>query len=187
MGSVLLAARIHGDYERVVGFELPGPLLERASTAVARFGKEIRQYLSTESIQDIEVKAGGFLQHDWSDADVAFVNASCFDEDLLNDLALKCAGLKEGALVVTLGEPLASQGHLELVLQRAVQSTAGPIQAFVHRRVAADVGGGGAAAGAAAAATAAGAASKARASTLSASGVSIRRRAVRRAAWCASS
>lgn len=119
-----------------MGFELPGPLLDRASAVAARFTKEIRQYLSTESIQDVDVRAGGFLQHDWSDADVAFANTSCFDEELLEDLAVKCAQLKEGALVVTLGEQLAVQRHLELVLQRPVLSTAGPIQAYVHRVVA---------------------------------------------------
>lgn len=102
---------------------------------VARFAEDIRQYLSTESTQDVEVKAGSFLQHDWSDADVVVANASCFDEELLGDLAAKCAMLKEGALVVTLGEQIVGHGHLALVLQRALLSTAGPIQAFVHRRI----------------------------------------------------
>ena len=86
------------------------------------------------------MKAGGFLQHDWSDADVAFANASCFDEELLGDLAAKCALLKEGALVVTLGEQLVGQDHLELVLQRALvlstaRASSGATLAFVHRRI----------------------------------------------------
>ena len=107
---------------------------------VARFAEDIRQYLSTESTQDVEVKAGSFLQHDWSDADVVVANASCFDEELLGDLAAKCAMLKEGALVVTLGEQLVGQDHLELVLQRALvlstaRASSGAALAFVHRRI----------------------------------------------------
>ena len=42
---------------------------------------------------------------EWSDADVVFINSTCFEDSLLEKLAAKASDLKPGSFVFTVTKP----------------------------------------------------------------------------------
>jgi len=96
LGKVLCAAHLLVDFKECVGIELIEAMAEKGQDLCAEFEGKARRHEGT-----LEMKAGDFLQHDWSNADVVFANASMFPKDLLKAIAKNMdAELKTGARVI---------------------------------------------------------------------------------------
>jgi hypothetical protein len=54
------------------------------------------------------LKCASFLSTDWSDGDVVFANSTCFEDDLVANLAEQAERLKPGALFITFTKALGS-------------------------------------------------------------------------------
>lgn len=86
--------------------------LEQTSLSVAKkFSKSISPLL--KSPPSIQLAHGSFLAEphcsSWLDADLIFANSTCFPDELIADIAAKCALLKVGARVITFTTSLRSE------------------------------------------------------------------------------
>ncbi len=59
----------------------------------------------------ISFQRASFLDVDWSDGDVIFINSTCFDETLLSDIARLGLALKDGTYIITLTKRLKSAAY----------------------------------------------------------------------------
>lgn len=77
-------------------------------------------------------EAGAF---DWSGADLVFLCSTCFDDALMQKLALAAARLRLGAVVVTLTKPLPLACFEVLHSGKCVMGWGGRTTFFIQRRI----------------------------------------------------
>ena len=108
----LLAAASLFPFAKLVGIEILEGLHNAAVEVCAHYDRSVRPtFDSTDprSTQEIEVVCGSFLELDWPlDADVVFANSTCFDEQLMDDIATQGQALRDGVIVITLTKQLNS-------------------------------------------------------------------------------
>lgn len=96
LGKVLAAAHLLCDFEECVGIELIERMATTGQGLLADFNAQCRTHEGTA-----ELRAGDFLEADWSPYDVVFANASLFPKDLLGAIATKLdAELKTGSRII---------------------------------------------------------------------------------------
>merc|ERR1712146_447349 len=87
--------------------------------------------------QRIEFENKNFMHANWKDADVVFVSATAFNDELMASISKKCELLKPGARVITLTRQLVqsdAQAFREINRQHC-HCSFGPATAFVYLRV----------------------------------------------------
>eukprot|EP01041_Mallomonas_annulata_P000761 gene761-1448_t len=80
-GKAVFAARLTQDFARCVGVELLQGLHKQGRAVLER------QYLCSGQSQQVALFEGSLLEFDWVDGDVVFANSTCFDDDLMADMA----------------------------------------------------------------------------------------------------
>jgi len=132
--TLLLAALISG-FGRVVGVELLEELHTMAQAAVARFDRDHREQLvSPQRDVRIELRLGDLREVDLGDADVVYVHCTCFQTDLMRDLARQVeATLRPGAYVLTTTKMI-SAPSLDFVKAMSAEMDWGPTSMFISRR-----------------------------------------------------
>lgn len=53
-------------------------------------------------LPEISLVNGDFLEVDWDEADIIFVNSTCFENSLMNCIAVKASLCKKGTIMITL-------------------------------------------------------------------------------------
>jgi len=113
-GRGVLAAAALFPFSKLIGIEVLEGLHTVAAEIGAHYERVIRPCFDPltdpRASQDLEFVCGSFLEFDWAagaGADVVFANSTCFDEALMDEIAAQgAAGLREGALVITLTKQL---------------------------------------------------------------------------------
>eukprot|EP00743_Colponemidia_sp_Colp-15_P007644 GILK01008270.1.p1 GENE.GILK01008270.1~~GILK01008270.1.p1 ORF type:complete len:212 (-),score=19.88 GILK01008270.1:53-688(-) len=98
--------------------------------------KSFRTWLSENNIsaaENISFEKGDFLQVDWSDTDILYLAATCFEADVLGGIVEKMPYLKSGARIISIDKPLQSDC---LTLTRDVDGDMGwgDCHIFYYRR-----------------------------------------------------
>jgi Histone methylation protein DOT1 len=104
VGKSVIAAVLLHNFNSCTGIEiLPG--LTRVSKEVLTDWKTIRLRCSDKK-QECAVKflCGDLTQIDWSDADIAFAYATCFDDALMSKLSLKAERLSPGSYFISVSK-----------------------------------------------------------------------------------
>jgi len=70
--------------------------------------------VTVPSTFQLETVHANMIKADWSDADVIFINSTCFSKPLMEKIAAKAASLAPGSCVVTLTQHIVSQ-YFDLV------------------------------------------------------------------------
>ncbi|CAN0412747.1 unnamed protein product [Ectocarpus sp. 12 AP-2014] len=136
---VFAAAAVH-PWHRCIGMEILGDLHGICLKALERWEGGLRHKVTVGETKggtaEIEFVCGDFTVLDWSDGDVVFANSTCFGDDLMKELAQGAAALKEGAIVVTMTDPVPSPAFE--VLEETVMNQAGrcATTCYIQRRVA---------------------------------------------------
>ena len=86
--------RLLCDFEICCGVEILESLHYAADSVVRSFKLKFLHLLDTNSPQEVRLKCGSFLSTDWSDGDVVFANSTCFEDDLVANLAEQAERLK---------------------------------------------------------------------------------------------
>jgi hypothetical protein len=81
----------------------------------------------------LEFKLGSFLDADISDADIVFMNSTCFQDDLMEALDIKLEELQPHAQVICLSKPLKSPAFHQYK-NKLYDFSWGQATAFFHRR-----------------------------------------------------
>ena len=108
--------------KRCTAVELLPPFVRRAKRVVQRCG-----------LDNVNIVEANLLDVCWSNADVIYLTATAFDEDMMAALAVKCDELKPGAKVISLTQ-VPDSVVLEVVDQRFCQFAWGMATVFWCRK-----------------------------------------------------
>ncbi|CAM9319289.1 unnamed protein product, partial [Hapterophycus canaliculatus] len=139
-GKPVFAAAAMHSWSRCIGMEILSDLHGICLKALKRWEGGLKNEVTVGDVQEemaeIEFVCGDFTVLDWSDGDVVFANSTCFGDDLMKKLAQGAAALKEGAVVVTMTDPVPSPAFE--VLEETVMGQAGrcATTCYIQRRIA---------------------------------------------------
>ncbi len=134
-GKAVLLASLLGDFSKLRGIEVIKDLHNAAVDSLAFYKNNITlQLLPKKHQQDIDFIHDDFANSDWSDANILFMNATCFSYELSPALIKKLEALKKGTRVLTNTLPIPS---FEYVVERLgnFSFTWGKEQAFLHTKL----------------------------------------------------
>ncbi|MBI2444574.1 MAG: hypothetical protein HYV42_05045 [Candidatus Magasanikbacteria bacterium] len=101
-GKAVILAALLGNFRRLVGIELIPELYQTAAAVREKFNQRLRPALPQSYPEpDINFRSGDIFTEDWSEADVIFVQATCFSENLLTQLTERCQQLKPGSRIIS--------------------------------------------------------------------------------------
>ena len=116
MGKACFAACLLHEFDTIKGYELLKPLHRCANELIERWQEEIMDEAPPEAAltkfhrkAEIEFANVDFTTENWAeDADLVFVSSTCFDDDLMANIAEQCEQMKGGSFVITLTKKLPS-------------------------------------------------------------------------------
>jgi hypothetical protein len=134
-GRPVFAAALCHPFDFCVGYEILEGLSNLATNLKTHWDEEVKntapKYAQTT---EIELHHGDFLEMQWSDADVVFINSTCYDDELLAKLEPMLDDLQKGAFVVTTTKPLKS--YLWQMIERSKFDEAwGSATVFIHTKI----------------------------------------------------
>jgi len=133
-GKALLLAHMLFDFKKCVGIELLDALYATSAEMVKRYERDIRKKI-IDAVDNREVKVihGDFLKQDISDADIVFMNSTCFQEDLMALLEEKLESVHANAHIISLSKPLKSPAYHQYK-HKLYDFSWGQATAFYHRK-----------------------------------------------------
>lgn len=135
-GKAVILAHLLFDFSDAIGIEFVDSLYDASLKVKQRYESEIKpsleQYVGDKQINFI---LGDFLNQDLSNADVIFMNSTCFQDDLMDALDNKLhTNLKPGAQVISLSKSLKSPSF-EMWKRRMAEFSWGEATVFFHRKI----------------------------------------------------
>ena len=136
--KAVMVARLLHDFECCVGIEILSSLHCAASAVVDKFNEHyvellashgrvsppfsravspfvsretdsrLRDVQASRQSQEVSVVHDSFLEQDWSDGDVVFANSTCFEDELMEQMASQAERMRPGAYFITFTKGLGS-------------------------------------------------------------------------------
>eukprot|EP01039_Chlorochromonas_danica_P003895 gene3894-4256_t len=142
--AIVTTALAFGDVlSRIYGIELLHPLFEESVKRIQCYRNIISEegnanLFSKHQLCQIDAVEGDFLtsdrdEYDWTQADMVFVNSTCFDGNLMKRIAERAEKMHHGARIVTLTYSLPST-NFEVIWKEDVCMSWGLATAFLHVR-----------------------------------------------------
>mmetsp|Transcript_24211 Transcript_24211/g.36297 ORF Transcript_24211/g.36297 Transcript_24211/m.36297 type:complete len:318 (-) Transcript_24211:97-1050(-) len=131
-GRGVIAAALVGSFNRVCGIETVGPLHDAAVSVQKEYESHVIPDLKL-SQHEVAFVHGNLLRADWSDADVIFINSTCFSVKLMENIAKQAVSLRPGACIVTLTRPIVSP-YFDLLESKKYLMSWGDATAHIHIR-----------------------------------------------------
>lgn len=133
-GKAVFLAHLLYDFSHCKGIELVEPLYEASHQVSKMYESEIRPTI-LDKVDDRKVTLiqGNFLEQDISDADVIFMNSTCFQDDLMEALEVKLECVHANAHIISLSKPLRSPSFHQYK-HKMYDFSWGQATAFYHRK-----------------------------------------------------
>jgi len=134
VGKPVIAAAILHSFDACIGIELLEGLHNLSLELLFAYNSKGKakgldtqcQFLRGDFL-DINVK-------DWRDADVVFVNSTCFDEQLMDKISRSCFRLKKGAFIVTISRRLPTT-EVVVLEHELCQMSWGEATVFIQQKI----------------------------------------------------
>ena len=133
-GRPVFAAALLHRFDKCIGIEILENLYNLTTGIKLHWDDNVKT-TAPEDVQatEFEFHHADALELDWKDADVVFINSTCFDDELLNKLSDMCSDLKKGAMVITTTKPLPCK-YLQCAKQVVMDEAWGSATTFLHRK-----------------------------------------------------
>jgi len=136
--GVFLAALLH-NFKRCSGIEILHSLYSASTEVLKKYQNEFAPKgpdgkSPAKDAVEVTLSHSDFRLKDFSDADLIFANSTCFDEQLMNDLARCCENLRAGAVVITLTKGLNSQ-HFQVLESKQYPMSWGMATAITQKKI----------------------------------------------------
>lgn len=131
-GRPLILASLFFPFRKLYGVEILKELCDESKKVLVRY-EELKLRWNIATVQHIEFIRADFLTYDFFDADVVFINSTCFYEELFTQLELKCHRLKKGARVITLTHPFQSP-FFTLLKQEVYKMSWGDVLVYFYEK-----------------------------------------------------
>lgn len=137
---VFAAVALHA-FKKAVGIEILEGLFHTSQEIAIKWEAEAKpalRGLNSGVDTEVEFLCGDFTDistgRDWTDGDVLFANSTCFDDKLMGTLANLAAGLKKGAIFITLTKRLPSP-HFKVLESEMYTMSWGGATVYVQQKV----------------------------------------------------
>jgi len=135
-GKPVFAAALLHPFKKVIGVEILEDLYKNCVSNLQFWSKYIKPELGEERSNNLQFS---FLHNDatlidWSDADVVFMNSTCFTSGLMIDLSGKCKALKEGAIIISITRQVVGPA-VKLIEERKMMESWGEATVYIQKRV----------------------------------------------------
>jgi SAM-dependent methyltransferase len=133
-GKGVILAHLLFKFPRCIGIEYLDTLHNAAIGVQKRYETEIRPNITTE-VEGSIIKFihGDILKEDLSDADLIFMNSTCFQDDLMEALEPRLETIKPHAQVISLSKALKSPSFHQHK-HKMYEFSWGQATAFYHRK-----------------------------------------------------
>jgi hypothetical protein len=136
--TVFAAAMLRAGFKRCVGIEILSSLHNEALELQHRWDTKVKKmavFKDDPQIADVEVE---FINADasrtpWTDAAFVMCNSTCFDEDLMRDMASQANAMPEGSFLVTTTKRLPSDKFKLLDFEK-MKTTWGDATFYIQRK-----------------------------------------------------
>ncbi|CAK4651992.1 unnamed protein product [Aphanomyces euteiches] len=134
-GRAVFVARLNFDFAKCTGIEILSGLHAAAAEVCANYNEFVRSVIST-STKPLEAAFFhcSLLDLDWSRADVVFANSTCFDSELIWEIADKAVALRSKAYLITFTKPLPDDAPFDIIDQERRNMSWGPATVYIHQR-----------------------------------------------------
>ncbi|KAL3675039.1 hypothetical protein R1sor_024987 [Riccia sorocarpa] len=133
---VFMASLLNTSCVKACGIEIVPGMHEMNQTLLRLYGMEVHPNLHPlKQAQQLQFLPGDFLEMDWSDGDVIFTNATCFEDPLFHrfeEMALKI--LKPGTIVISVARCFSNQERWELLDAQERRMSWAPAMVYVYRK-----------------------------------------------------
>lgn len=134
-GKAVLLAHLMFEFSECKGIEYVDTLYESSLTTLKRYEEEVRPTIRNRvGERKLSVALGSFLDLPIDDADIIFMNSTCFQEDLMAALDEKLVTLKPGTRILTLSKSLKSPAY-NLERHQKYPFSWGDATVFFHTKV----------------------------------------------------
>lgn len=134
--TVFMAALLH-KFKKVVGIEILSSLHLESLELQHRWETKVKKMDDMEEDPainvDIEFINGDGSQLPWTDATIVFCNSTCFDEDLMKDLASKANHMTVGSFLVTVTKRIPSE-MFKLLEYEKMPMNWGTATVYIHQK-----------------------------------------------------
>lgn len=132
-GKPTFAALLVHPFAKAQGIEILESLHSVSEALLARWNDEaFAERIGTAP--DVSFIHGSFLEAPWwEDADVVFMNSTCFDDTLMQHIATQAAGLKKGAFVISFTKRLPSH-HFTVLEDEVYEMSWGGATVFIQQK-----------------------------------------------------
>jgi len=147
--GVMLATILH-EFKKCQGIEILSGLYGAAMGVRQRYLAEFAPRKEGMAGKAVDVKSAvwpaelagpeihfhnsDFRLIDWSDADLVFANSTCFDEQLMTDLARQAERMRAGAIIMTLTKGLQST-HFQVLESKQYPMSWGMATCITQRKI----------------------------------------------------
>jgi len=138
MGKAVFAAHLYFQFGTCIGIEFLDDLHATANNFAKGFDNEIKMLFDdSKRAQRIAFEHKNFMHAMWKDADVVFVAATAFDDDIMAAISKKCELLKPGSRIITLTRQLVNSDACAFkeINRQHCYTSFGPATAFVFERL----------------------------------------------------
>lgn len=133
-GKAIFLAHWLFEFRKCIGIELLDTLYNASVEVMKRYETEIKPKLRYKlENSEMQLIHGDILKYDMSDADIIFVNSTCFQEDLMTALDEKLECVRPNAHIITLSKPLKSPYYYQYK-HKLYDFSWGQATAFYHRK-----------------------------------------------------
>jgi len=135
LGKPIFAALLCHEFDKVIGIELLRGLHD-ISLELLDIWYELKDTLevSPKTLKtSIEMIHGDLLKIDWANADLAFCNSTCFDQELIDKVSEKAELMKPGSFFISFTRRLNSTKWQVLEYERHLMSW-GDATVFISQR-----------------------------------------------------
>jgi SAM-dependent methyltransferase len=133
-GKAVILAALLWEFKKCIGIELLDSLYNASKEVKDTFEATIRPKFK-QALGDREVTMihGDILQANISDADIIFMNSTCFQDDLMAALEQKLEEVRPNAQIISLSKPLRSPAYYQYK-HKMYDFSWGQATAFYHRK-----------------------------------------------------
>lgn len=131
--AVLWASLLH-PWRKCCGIELL-PALHQLSVTKKNEFINTSLFRNKKTKPEIELIQGDMLAEDFSEANVIFINATCFDNTFWSEILAKLTKAKPGVRVITVTQHLKSLSCFDLITAGMYQMSWGLSSVYVYRKV----------------------------------------------------
>lgn len=96
-GKTLIIIGLLNVFKRAIGIEIVEPLYRQALDTIKTFTKN---YRTPVDLTDIEVLCGDGAFYDWNFASLIYMQATCFNEQMMDRITLQAGKLKPGSVII---------------------------------------------------------------------------------------